>query len=323
MKAPYRTPAVLATTNDPPRIFTLAPFGGDQTSSREPSAGASTGTAETRFGTSTPAGEPEEAGTSIEPYPDEVTQAFLNGRELGREEARSDKATPEAHGPAMALKYVEDALARLEGSFGIPAENDPSIDAQVTRDLWIAQSYLGGRVGRRTDKAKDWTARGRCASLLRSTGWVDSDPGFAERVEALYSVLEGRAEGRESDPLATARASERAAIVAWLRAEAERAAAAATKTIVPTLRSAAERIERGDHRTDKENTMHPDPPEHIMQFFAYEHLPTHLQVISKPFGELAQQIVFNLPRNPERTVALRKLLEAKDAAVRAAIAKEG
>lgn len=54
---------------------------------------------------------------------------------------------------AMALKYVEDALARLEGCFGVPADNDPSIDAQVTRDLWIAQSYLGGRVGRRSNEA--------------------------------------------------------------------------------------------------------------------------------------------------------------------------
>lgn len=43
--------------------------------------------------------------------------------------------------------------------------------------------------------------------------------------------------------------------------------------------------------------------------------------MSKPFGDLAQQIVDNLPRNPERTVALRKLLEAKDAAVRAIVAK--
>jgi|ERR1051325_1663562 hypothetical protein len=77
-------------------------------------------------------------------------------------------------------------------------------------------------------------------------------------------------------------------------------------------------------------------PEHIMQFFAYEHLPPHLQVVSKPFGDLARQLVGDpsapppdtgwipggLPRSPERTVALRKLLEAKDAAVRAIIAKE-
>ncbi len=62
-------------------------------------------------------------------------------------------------------------------------------------------------------------------------------------------------------------------------------------------------------------------PEHIIQFFAYEHLPPHLQVVSKPFGELAAKVVAELPRNPERTVALRKLLEAKDAAVRALLAK--
>jgi hypothetical protein len=57
--------------------------------------------------------------------------------------------------------------------------------------------------------------------------------------------------------------------------------------------------------------------EPIMQFFAYEHLPPHLQLVSAPFGQLAETLVSTLPRNPERTVALRKLLESKDAAVRA------
>lgn len=61
--------------------------------------------------------------------------------------------------------------------------------------------------------------------------------------------------------------------------------------------------------------------EPILQFFAHEHLPEHLAAVSKPFGDLARFIVDNLPRNPERTVALRKLLEAKDAAVRAALFK--
>jgi len=61
--------------------------------------------------------------------------------------------------------------------------------------------------------------------------------------------------------------------------------------------------------------------EHIMQFFAYSHLPPHLQDISKPFAEMAAALVESLPRNPERTVALRKLLEGKDAAVRAFLAK--
>lgn len=66
--------------------------------------------------------------------------------------------------------------------------------------------------------------------------------------------------------------------------------------------------------------------EHILQFFSYAHLPAHLpahlQEVSRPFADMAQQIVDTLPRNPERTVALRKLLEAKDAAVRALLAKD-
>lgn len=64
-----------------------------------------------------------------------------------------------------------------------------------------------------------------------------------------------------------------------------------------------------------------DTNEPIIQFFAYAQLPVHLQTVSKPFGELAELIVATLPRNPERSVALRKLLEAKDCAVRAAIFK--
>ena len=60
----------------------------------------------------------------------------------------------------------------------------------------------------------------------------------------------------------------------------------------------------------------------IMQFFAYAHLPPHLQEISQPFRVMAEWIAKNLPRNPERTVALRKLLEAKDAAVRARLFKD-
>lgn len=55
----------------------------------------------------------------------------------------------------------------------------------------------------------------------------------------------------------------------------------------------------------------------ILRYFHYSHLPPVLQGASRPFCELASHIVETLPRNPERTVALRKLLEAKDAAVRA------
>ena len=61
--------------------------------------------------------------------------------------------------------------------------------------------------------------------------------------------------------------------------------------------------------------------EYLIQFFEYKHLPENLQVVSKPFGELAKKIVDELPRNQERTVAIRKLLEAKDCAVRALLFK--
>lgn len=63
--------------------------------------------------------------------------------------------------------------------------------------------------------------------------------------------------------------------------------------------------------------------EYLLQFFTYAHLPDHLQVISKPFGELANLLCVTLPKNPERTTALRKLLEAKDCAVRANLFKVG
>ena len=65
----------------------------------------------------------------------------------------------------------------------------------------------------------------------------------------------------------------------------------------------------------------PEETDPILQFFDYSHLREDLQVVSKPFGVLALEIVADLPRNPERTVALRKLLESKDAAVRAAVYK--
>ncbi|MCL2542743.1 MAG: hypothetical protein FWE71_09855 [Nocardioidaceae bacterium] len=56
---------------------------------------------------------------------------------------------------------------------------------------------------------------------------------------------------------------------------------------------------------------------HLLKYFASAHLPEHLAEISRPFAELAQQITDALPDGPELTAALRKLLEAKDCAVRA------
>lgn len=76
-----------------------------------------------------------------------------------------------------------------------------------------------------------------------------------------------------------------------------------------------------NENSDKQTQPRTEPVDHILQFFSYQHLPDAMQMISKPFCDLAYAMVKDIPRNPERTVALRKLLESKDAAVRAFIAK--
>lgn len=58
-----------------------------------------------------------------------------------------------------------------------------------------------------------------------------------------------------------------------------------------------------------------------LQFFSYDHLPPELQEIARPFADLAKAIVKSLPENPERTAAMRKLLESKDCAVRSYLFK--
>ncbi|MCP4528751.1 MAG: hypothetical protein GY833_22985 [Aestuariibacter sp.] len=60
-------------------------------------------------------------------------------------------------------------------------------------------------------------------------------------------------------------------------------------------------------------------PNAIMKYFAYAHLPEHLQAVSKPFGELAEQMDKTLPNGAEKSAGLRKLLEAKDCMVRASL----
>ena len=62
-----------------------------------------------------------------------------------------------------------------------------------------------------------------------------------------------------------------------------------------------------------------EPVEPLLKYFRFTHLPEGLQAVSKPFGELASHLVEKLPRSAERTTALRKLLEGKDCAVRAAL----
>lgn len=60
--------------------------------------------------------------------------------------------------------------------------------------------------------------------------------------------------------------------------------------------------------------------EEMLRYFAFSHLPEGaMRETSRMFCHLAFMVVRTVPRSPERTVALRKLLEGKDAAVRAAM----
>lgn len=67
----------------------------------------------------------------------------------------------------------------------------------------------------------------------------------------------------------------------------------------------------------------PIPPnpnaDRMMKWLAYEHLPPELASVSRPFHDLAELVTIDIAAGPERTVALRKLVEAKDAAVRAKV----
>lgn len=58
---------------------------------------------------------------------------------------------------------------------------------------------------------------------------------------------------------------------------------------------------------------------HFGSMFAWGHLPTHLAETSGVLANTAQHLVDTLPDGPELSAALRKLLEAKDCAVRAKV----
>jgi len=61
------------------------------------------------------------------------------------------------------------------------------------------------------------------------------------------------------------------------------------------------------------------PPPAIMKYFAYAHLPPKLRAVSKPFHDIAHAVIAATEPGAEQSAGLRKLLEAKDCFVRAAL----
>lgn len=60
-------------------------------------------------------------------------------------------------------------------------------------------------------------------------------------------------------------------------------------------------------------------PTTLVKYFEYAHLPEKLQAVSAPVGQLASKFETELPDGPEKSAGMRKLLEAKDCFVRAAL----
>ncbi len=71
----------------------------------------------------------------------------------------------------------------------------------------------------------------------------------------------------------------------------------------------------------------PDQPQHhpattaILRHFEYKHLPEHLQPVSRQFFDMAHRCAKAFD-GPELTAGPRKLLEAKDRIVRAAVERQ-
>lgn len=59
-----------------------------------------------------------------------------------------------------------------------------------------------------------------------------------------------------------------------------------------------------------------------LKFFKHDHLPRELQEVAAPMQELAELMDELLAESAEKSAGMRKLLEAKDCFVRAALPEE-
>lgn len=65
------------------------------------------------------------------------------------------------------------------------------------------------------------------------------------------------------------------------------------------------------------------PTQHLAQFFTSDHLPLKLRAVAVPVEILAEHMIGAIEDSTELTAGLRKLLEAKDCFVRAALLQVG
>lgn len=62
--------------------------------------------------------------------------------------------------------------------------------------------------------------------------------------------------------------------------------------------------------------------ENLEVFFLDQLPPEMLLYVSKPFADVAHFMIMNYPGSAERSACIRKIMEARDCAVRACLMKE-
>jgi sorbitol-specific phosphotransferase system component IIBC len=131
--------------------------------------------------------------------------------------------------------------------------------------------------------------------------------GFVVGVEPTDEEVAARAEEAEKQA-----AKEAAELEAKAKEEAD------AKELEAFEKAEAKRLAKESKTAEKEVAALHQSVVDVLEFFKYDHLPTNLQAISMPFSVLANDLADKL-KGPEVTVGLRKLLEAKDCFVRAAL----
>jgi hypothetical protein len=84
------------------------------------------------------------------------------------------------------------------------------------------------------------------------------------------------------------------------------------------LRDLEQLVELLERELAKAAELHPETLD-TLRFFEFDHLPPHLQHVSRMCAEVAHTMVEELPDTPQLRVGLRKLLAAKDCFVRASL----
>lgn len=81
----------------------------------------------------------------------------------------------------------------------------------------------------------------------------------------------------------------------------------------------AQQYDLSGHLEGLIETAHPSIA-NVLKYFRYTHLPEHLREVSESFASIAVSMIdYRKLQGTEATVGLRKLLEAKDCFVRAAL----